>query len=210
MRSNVIVLLALLFPIATAAQVCIGNPAMGDNSAGNVGLGAVFFDGGKGYVGSGTFGSEFFWSGSLGYIDFDDTTLSLKTISGTAAYEVIAGTSSNISVCPNFGIGYGFGLEVLGIDVTSLTFSPGVAVGIEVEVSPTVSIAPFAQLSLVHVRLRADAGPTETDTSGALDLGVGAIFNERFSVAPVVLIPISSDGGDTSFGVSLSVAVGGG
>lgn len=206
------VLMTLLVPLAAQAQVCVGNPALGSNSRGNVGLGVSFFDGGKGYNAGGVFGGRVFGAANFSYVDFDDTDLSFKEISGSVAYEA-SPSGSELSICPALGAGYGFGLEVAGIDVTSVTITPAVSMGLGAVVSPTVTVAPFAQAGLVYTRVTADAGPfgdtTETDTSGALVLGVGFIFNSRLSLGPAVYIPVAADGGDTEFSLSLVVAVGG-
>ena len=217
MKSSGIALVVSMFPLSLAGQVCLGSPAMGENSAGNVGLGASFFDGGKRYSVNATFGGKLFGSGGFGYTDFDNTTLSFKVLGGILGYEIVSGGSSNISLCPSLGIGYGFGLEVGTPHVTpvtnspgtvpgTVTISPGVAVGVEVEISPSVVIAPFAQISLIHT-LWSEPVTLGDSADGGLDLGLGVIFSGRFSVGSAVFIPIK--GGYRRFGAGVSLAVGG-
>jgi hypothetical protein len=204
--------LALATASPVAAQVCLGGPALGVATSANVGGSVSFFDGGKTYGVSAAFGSEFFGSGGFSYTDLDDTELSLKTLSVGAGYQV-APESSEVSVCPTLGFAYSFGLEFAGIDITALSITPAVAIGVDAEISPTVSLMPFAQLGLVYNRVTADAGivgdATESETNGLLVLGAGLNFNERVAIGPAVYIPLASDGGDTVFGVGVSVAVGG-
>lgn len=215
MRRNfglLVVLTAFLsIPTTVSGQICHGGPALG-SATGNVGGGASFFDGGKQYSGGVTIGSDFFGSGSFSFTDFDDSTLSLKRLSGGVGYEV-RNPDSQVSFCPSFGLGYGFGLEISGIDITTLSVIPAVAAGLETAISPTVSIVPFAQAALIWQRVSADAGPlgddSESETNGALGLGVALMFNQVFSIGPAVNIPIGTDDGDTSFGIGLAVAFGG-
>ena len=198
-------------PAATYAQACAGGPSLGTVNSGNVGVGASFFDGGKEYTAGATFGRSVFGSAHFSYADFDNTDLSLKTVSGGVGFE--KATSSGVSVCPVVAVGYGFGFEILGIDVTTVSVSPGVALGVVAEVSPTVSVVPFGQVALVYSRTKADAGPlgeeADSQTHGVIALGVGFVFNDKVSLGPAVLIPVAADGGDTTFGVNLAVGVGG-
>jgi hypothetical protein len=193
-----------------AAQACLGRPALGSNSMGNVGGGASFFDGGKGFGAHAAYGGPLYGLAAFDYYDFDDTTLSVKTVSAGVGYQVSARDGS-ISVCPGVNGSYGFGLEVVGIDVTALAIAPGLAVGVTTEVSPTVRVAPFAQAAFVHTRVTGDAGPfgeySEDESSGLLRLGLGLIFNERFSVVPSVSIPLGLEDGDTMMNIAFSVAL---
>ena len=212
MRRILVVLLALsLGPVSASAQACVGRPALTGNSDGNVGLGAAFFDNGKGFGASGTFGGQLFGFASFDYYDIDDTTLSLKTVGVGAGYEILA-LERAVSICPGATITYGFGLEVLGVDFTALEIAPGFAAGLTADVSPTISVTPFAQAAFVYTRVMADAGPlgdeSEDETAGLVVLGASLGFNNRVSFGPTVAIPIAEDGGDTVIGVFLSVAVG--
>lgn len=216
MRNTLSLLTALLttllaVPTTVSGQICSGGPGLGSGT-GNVGGGAAFFDGGKQYSGGVTIGSEVFGSGSFSFTDFDDSSLSLKRLSGGIGYE-LRPPDSQVSFCPSFGLGYGFGLEILGVDITSLSVVPAVSVGLETAISPTVSIIPFAQVALIWQRVSADAGPlgdeSETETDGALGLGAALMFNQVFSIGPAVSIPIGTEDGDTSFGIGLAVAFGG-
>jgi hypothetical protein len=205
--------LSATLPSYVESQVCRGGPALAGVAAGNVGGTVSFFDGGKSFGASATFGSEFFGTAGFTYSDFDDTDLSLKSLGARAGYE-IAPSASRVRLCPTASIAYGFGLEVLGVDVTTLGLAPALSVGIEAVVSPTVTVIPAAELGLAYQRISVDAGPlgeeTESETDGFLVLALGVVFNQRFAVGPAVSIPIASDGGDTTFGIGLAVAVGSG
>lgn len=203
--------LTCLLPTGGAAQMCTGGPALGSVSVGNVGVGVSFFDGGKTYSGGATFGRALFASGSFYYTDYDNTELSFKQVSGTVGYEVTS-PGSSLSFCPMVGVSRGFGLEIAGIDVTTVSVSPALAVGLTADVSPTVKVTPFAEGALYYHRTTADAGPlgdaAETQTDGAAVLGVGFSFNDKLTLGPVVQIPIGADNGNTVFGIGLAIAVG--
>ncbi len=209
--SAVICAVAIAFtPAAVLGQICHGNPSLANTSA-LVGGSVGFFDGGNEYGGGVAFGSDLFGSVGFSYADFDDTELSLKTVSGSVGYEVAA-SESPVSFCPSLGMTYGFGLEIFGVDVTTLAVAPAVSLGVEAVVSETVSVVPFAQAGIVYRRVMADAGPlgddSESETDGALVLGTSLIFNSVFAVGPSVFIPLGADDGDTVVNVGFSVAVG--
>lgn len=204
-----------LFVLAAplSAQVCFGGPALGSRSSGNIGGGVGFFDGGKQYSAGITLGRSLFGSAGFSYADFDDTDLSLKVVSGGVGYELVSSGPTQVSVCPSFSVSHGFGLEIFGIDVTTTTFSPGVSIGTEAEVSSTVTVIPFARAGVLFQRATADAGPlgeeSDSETDGALVLGISLVFNDTFAVGPTVHIPVAAEGGDTRFGVGFAVAIGG-
>jgi opacity protein-like surface antigen len=204
-----------LLPAAMAAQVCRGFPALTGSSNGHVGVGVSFFENGKGYGGEVTFGGPLFVMGFFNYIDPDDTSLSLKVVGAGVGYEAAAG--SQISVCPGVTASYGFGLEVFGVDFTTIQVTPGVALGLTSNVSSTVSVTPFAEGALVYSRVEADAGPlgdaSGDNWSGLLNLGLGLGFNDRLTIRPAASIPLAIDedeqGGDTVFTVIVAIGIGG-
>jgi hypothetical protein len=191
------------------AQVCIGNASL-TNAAANLGGSVAFFDGGKQYGAGAVFGSELFFAGDFSFVDFDDTTLSLKSLGASVGYEFPS--ESEASICLGATGSYSFGLEILGVDITSFAVGPVLAVGVEAEVSPTVVVIPFAQLGWFYESITADGGPlgeeTETDDYGSLGLGLSLWFNEIFALGTTVRFPLGVEGGNTTFGVGLAVSVG--
>ena len=202
---------SLMFPYALTAQLCVGSPALAPTNVGNVGVGASFFDGGNGYSVGATFGGPLYGTGGFTFLDFDDTDLSLKGLGGEVGYAVSPAPS--VGFCPSVGVTYGFGLEILGIDFTTLTFAPAVAVGIEAEVSPTITVVPFGQGRVLFQRVNVDAGPlgeeSASETNGSLILGLTFIFNGVLGIGPAVRIPVATEGGDTTLGVFANIAFGG-
>jgi hypothetical protein len=202
--------LGLIAPSLLSAQVCVGNPSLATVSA-NLSASAGFFDGGKEWGAGVTAGSELFFSGSFSYADFDDTTLSLKGLGASVGYGFPS--ESEVAVCLGATGSYGFGLEIFGVDITTLRVGPAVSVGVEAEDSPTVSFLPFGQFAWFYERVTADGGTsgtvTETGDSGALAFGGTLLFNDTLGIGPLVVVPLGVEGGgDTVFGVYITVGVG--
>ena len=201
----------LVLPHVLAAQLCSGGPALAPTNVGNVGVGASFFEGGKGYHVSAVVGGPFFAGGGFSYSDFDDTDLSFKLVSGSVGYEI--SPASSVWFCPTAAVGYGFGLEIFGVDFTSLAFVPGLAFGVETEVSPTITVIPYGEGWVEFQRVTFDAGPlgeeSESETVGTVILGLTIMFNDVLGIGPSVGIPVATEDGDTAFVVSARVAIGG-
>jgi hypothetical protein len=208
--------LVLLVPAGAAAQICVGAPALTENSSGNVGFGASFFEGGRVVGADATYGGPAFVTGSFRYTDYENSELSLKTVGVGFGYDFDGG--EGVRVCPTLAARYGFGLRLLGSDYTVIDVMPGVGIGMLVNVSSSIDVAPFAQGAIVWSRSKTEiTGPIEdvdntaTDTSGLLSFGARAIFNGRLSLGPTLSVPIERGGGDgdVAFGFTLSVGVGG-
>lgn len=204
--------MALGCPIMLSAQVCTGQPALGGYSQSNVGGGVSFADAVTRYSAGFTAGSEAFFSGSFTYSDVDGLDASGKILGAGVGYQ-IRSRGSPLVVCPTFGVSYGFGLELLGIDITAWTFSPSLSLGYQAVVSPTVDIVPFGLLGFRYIRLHSDDAPpgqeTHSEEDGALAFGLTLLLNKVLGVTPSVAIPLGSEDGSTGFGVGVSIALGG-
>jgi hypothetical protein len=152
-----------------------------------------------------------FVAAEFGIIDFDDAATSQKAITGTVGYEIP--TESAAHICIGGTSTYAFGLEFPGADITTFQVNPVVAVGLEAELSPAVSVVPFGTLAWFYRRNSIDAGVgsvTEPDNLGAVRLGASFVFNERFAITPHVELPVGVDGGgDTIFSARVVVGLGG-
>lgn len=202
--------LALLLPSQPlVAQVCAGNPALNGVRTANVGLGASVYDGGKAYTAGATFGSEWFFGGSYGYTAANDTDVSSNEVAAQAGWQ--AETDAGLALCPRAELAYNFGMEFGSTDITSWSIAPGVSAGYESALSETVSIIPTGSVFLLYENATIDDGVTsrnESETYGMVAGGLSFIFNDAFSVAPSVSVPVGLDGGVTSFGIGAMVGVG--
>jgi hypothetical protein len=217
-RFFLVMSLLALVPAGAAAQICVGQPALDDNSSGSVGFGASFNEGGRVVGADATYGGPAFVTASFRHTDYANTELSLKTVGAAFGYDLDGG--EGVRICPMASVQYGFGLQLLEGDYTVFHVMPGLGIGMLTNVSSSIDIAPFAQASVVWSRATNEVLPlmaddpieeTTTDTSGLLSFGARAIFNSRLSLGPTLIVPIERAGGDgdVSFGFSLSVGVGG-
>jgi hypothetical protein len=155
--------------------------------------------------------------------DFDDIDESATTIQGTLGYQVPIGTPTRrrapvAEFCPIATIGYRLGPDqrIGGVDYENRTLlaTAGFSIGAPVGLSTAVNLVPFGGLRLIYDRLKtsradSDAEVTSTDSYGALDLGAGLTFNDRFTARPAVTIPIGLEGADSRFSLLFALHFGG-
>jgi hypothetical protein len=103
---------------------------------------------------------------------------------GTVGFE--SGTSGNTKLVPTFG----FSINILRTSAESPTF-----------------------LAVNGVRMRGAGGAgaidlSNTETFGAIQLGIGLLFNERMSLTPSLIIPFGSDSAEVLFSAVLTMKFG--
>lgn len=194
-----------------ASQVCLGRPALGE--VGSFNLGAqldlaptVNAYGADAYGGSKVFGGVSV--ATLTYDQIDDNSLVLgATVGGALPIE------GALSVCPYLSASRNSGLEVLGIEATTITLAPGLAAGTTVALSPGLDLVPAAKIAAVYGRTTLSAegfeSESESDVYGMLTLGSALSFGGTINVGPYLAIPFGLEESDTVFSISASFAVGG-
>jgi hypothetical protein len=216
-RFFLVTALLALVPAGVGAQICIGQPALNENSSGSVGFGAAFSADGRVVGADATYGGPAFVTGSFRYTDYERSELSLKTVGAGFGYDIDGG--EGVRICPTVSGHYSFGLQLLEGDYTAFQVVPGLGIGLLTNVNSTIDVAPFAQAALVYVRSKTkntvdgeEVSRSGSDTSALLAFGARAIINGRLSLGPTLTVPIEQSGGDgdVAFGFSLSVGVGGG
>lgn len=204
------ILTLLLAASPLSAQICAGAPSLQQSRSANLDAGASFYDGGTTYAGGVTFGSSWIGSVAFAYADIDGTGISPKELAGSVAYELT--TENGVAICPGVGVGYTW-FEVQAVDFTVWTVGPSVSVGYEAPVSETVSVIPTGSARFVYADGEADAGVGgefgASDSYGIVSGGLGLLFNGVFAITPRVGVPVGLDDGDTTFGVTASVGLGG-
>ncbi|MGZ8492587.1 MAG: hypothetical protein ACXWZS_10345 [Gemmatirosa sp.] len=155
--------------------------------------------------------------------DFDGIDESATTVQGTLGYQVPIGTPTRrrapvAEFCPIATLGDRLGPDqrISGVDFEDRTLlaTAGFSVGAPVGLSSTVNLVPFGGLRLIYDRLKSsrddsDVERTVTDSYGALDLGAGLTFNDRFTARPAVTIPIGLEGVDSRFSLLFALHFGG-
>jgi hypothetical protein len=203
-------ILAFLYPSLVAAQTCVGSPSFAVTT-GSVGVAANFFEDGSGVGLSGTVGRRLFGTASFTRSDLDDSDVSLKTFAGGGGVE-LAPKGSTLRICPGATVQYDTGIEMAGVDFTTLTWAPFVSFGVEAPVASAVDVVPSASVAVLFQRLKADGGPlgeaTGSETHGTITLGLSFIVNDVLSVGPSVSIPFADENTDyTFYGISASIGI---
>ncbi|MCI0436036.1 MAG: hypothetical protein L0271_20705 [Gemmatimonadetes bacterium] len=117
-------------------------------------------------------------------------------------------------LCPIAGGTFGAGPDddEAGLKLTSRSASAGLALGVPIG-SGSVQVVPNVAVKYEYLSVEVeevDFDPvTETFKSGLVDLGLGFLFRDRFSVQPIVHIPFGGEEEDeASFGVFASFSFG--
>ncbi|MSR22522.1 MAG: hypothetical protein EXR92_03095 [Gemmatimonadetes bacterium] len=94
---------------------------------------------------------------------------------------------------------------------TSRSAAAGGAIGLPLDVG-FVELIPRAAVTYDYLSQKVDAegfdSATETFNSGVVDVGLGFVFRDRFSVQPVVHMPFAGEDDKVSFGVFASASFG--
>jgi hypothetical protein len=143
--------------------------------------------------------------GTTSYDGLDGSSFDLGVSGG---YQMTAGRTKKIHVCPVMNFGLGMGPKDIGgsgVDMSTTAGGMGVALGTSLPGGPRMQIVPTGGLGLAYLKVKTDNGTNSqsaSETYGLLNLGVGMIFNSQISVRPGISVPLGLDGGETRFGIS--------
>ena len=215
MRNLKLMVLPLLALAAGAssvrAQACLGLPSFTTGSV-HLNLAAESPDSAKAYaigIGAGRPNSLFANIGGsqVSFDGFDG-----KATSGFLEF----GYQKQVSkaqICPIAGasIGKGPDDELAGIKVTSSSATAGLALGLALG-SNALRVIPNAAVRYEYLSQTSEetglGSQTDKYNSGIVDVGFALVFADRFSVQPLMHIPISGDDTKTSFGVFAAFSFG--
>ncbi len=210
MTRKFLIVTALVAGVAAtaAAQICAGTAPF---TAGKmrVGASAEFPEGFK------TYGGDFAWGlqsgayvgASLHRLTIDDTDLNALRFGGNAGYEMRFESMPKLRLCPVASFGYMNGPDAGTANTTIMDYSLGAAVGTVLPASDNVAIVPSATLAWTGERAEIEQGGGSISGSESwmqARLSAGIVFNRAITIAPVVTIPFSDEGGDTRFGFAAS------
>jgi hypothetical protein len=199
-------------PAVASAQTCAGAPAITSASPVNMGANAGFNSDVTTFGATLSAGTDKAF-GAVGVsraaydiegLDGADSTI-LSVVGGL---QFAPASNAKIAFCPVVAFQKDFGPNDLGgsgIDVSSSAFGGGGSLGLIAYDSGTMKIIPTAGVRVYRATTKLEfdgASASESDTVGLLNLGVGFLLNERFSVIPTVQIPFGVDDGKASFGVA--------
>lgn len=218
-------LLVVASPALLHAQACLG-AASYKVAPLQLGAGASFTDGSKGAGVMFGLGARqgLFMNAGVSMSSYDGLDGNGKTVSGTLGYDVAvnpspssgSASSTSVSVCPMAAISYtmfpSFSDGVSDYDIHELDAGGGVALGVTVPASPTVSVIPYGSFSYYHARATVSAtgfgSASTSDSYGVAGLGLGLLLNQRVTLRPSVDIPVGLDGAKPVFNFGVGFQVG--
>jgi hypothetical protein len=210
MTRKFLIVTALVAGVAATAeaQICAGTAPF---SAGKmrVGVGAEFPQGEKNYGGGLTYGhsSGAYLGGVVTRADDNSSTQSAMDYSANLGYEMSFDAAPKLRFCPtgHFGMQKGPNAGTTEISVTH--YGAGGAVGGVLSSSDNLAIVPSLGVNWVHTSQKTTTGNTSNTVSDSYmqaTLSAGFIINRDVTFAPMVRIPLNTDGAESHFGFSLA------
>ena len=219
------VLLSVAVPSLLHAQACLGAPSYRVAPL-QLGAGASFTDGSKGagvQVGLGA-PQGLFANLGVNLTSYDGLDGTGTSVGGSLGYDVAVtptpargpAPSTSVSLCPIASVAYtklpSFSDGTNDYDAHELDAGGGVALGVSVTASPTVSVIPFGSFAYYYGRASVSSvglgSESVSDTFGAATLGIGLLLNQRITIRPSVLIPVGIEGSNPSFNFAVGFQVG--
>lgn len=208
-------LLSLALPLVlgskAAAQTCAGMPSFASGPM-QVSAGGSFADGASSFAGSFGYGQPkgLYGKASIGSTSYDAFDGSSFDFGVAGGYQIPLQMSRTAELCPVASLSLGSGPNDIlgtGVDMSSRTFAFGAAMGAMLGTNPQMRIVPNASFQFANTRVELD-DVSGSESYALLTLGTGFVFNSRYSLNPVISIPMGLDGADASFGLSGAINFG--
>lgn len=208
-------LLSLALPLVlgskAAAQTCAGMPSFASGPM-QVSAGGSFADGASSFAGSFGYGQPkgLYGKASIGSTSYDAFDGSSFDFGVAGGYQIPLQMSRTAELCPVASLSLGSGPNDIlgtGVDMSSRTFAFGAAMGAMLGTNPQMRIVPNASFQFANTRVELD-DVSGSESYALLTLGTGFVFNSRYSLNPVISIPMGFDGADASFGLSGAINFG--
>ena len=203
-KSLVGIAAVVLFAAEASAQMCNGTAAFSVGKM-RAGVGSSFpsnatsFDGEFAYgAASGMYGGV-----TVSMLDAEGAPESATVFGVNGGKALTVGAKKNVEVCPQILASFG---SYPG-DVSTMDIGGGVTFGTTLDASKSFGLQPFGGAYLVRNSIEA-AGFEGSDTNLSLALGAGFIFSKKWTVRPVMNIPVTADGAETTFGIMGSLNFG--
>jgi hypothetical protein len=199
----------LVYVSAAHAQACLGLPSFASGSV-HLNLAAEFPDSAKAYaIGIGA-GRERSLFANLGGSQVTLEGFDNKATSGFLEFGFQIPVA-RAQLCPIAGGSFGVGPDEAGLKVTSNGASGGIALGLPLGTSK-LRVIPNAALRYEYFSQKVEesgiGSSKETFNNGIVDVGLGFVFADRFSIQPLAHFTVSGDESDPSFGVFASFSFG--
>lgn len=210
----------LLTGSAAWAQVCSGAVPISNTSRYNAGGALLFAKDTMGFSGIVQGGTSIFFGGlQIGRITVDDDEFedqSFTLIEGRVGAQFTYEMERPLHVCPVFIVNRLWASDIAGFDdvnVSSNTFRFGADAGLLVYETGTTQFVPTVGLHFGRISASAESEGEElfdqSETGGLFNLGVGVLFNQQFSITPLVSFPFGfGDQARKSFSITALYAFG--
>lgn len=200
------------------AQLCTGSASFARapwqlSAAAAFNKHAKSLGGGLGLGGSGLFVQ--FTAGRTTYDLFDASSFDLGVGGG---YQFALDRKGVLHLCPLASVTHGSGPNDVAVGSQLLNLSQnvvavGLGIGAVAARSSATKIIPSASFAMVSTKAKASdrssgQSITSSETLGLLELGVGFLFGEVFSLRPNVAFAFGIDQSSTTYGASMSVNFG--
>ena len=203
---------------AAWAQVCSGAVPISNTSRFNAGGAMLFAENTMGFSGIAQGGNSNFFGGvQIGRVTVDapGDDVSSTLIGGRVGAQFTYEMERPLHICPIFTLTRQSASDVGDIDdldLSSTSLGFGADVGFLVHEVGTTQIVPTAGLYFARISARSEFDGEElfdeSDTGGLFNVGAGFIFNQRFSVTPLVSFPFGFGETDPSFSITALYAFG--
>jgi hypothetical protein len=192
------------------AQVCSGAVPISSASPFSAGGSVMFADNTTGLSGIVQGGNNNVFGGlQIGRVTVDvpGDDQSSTLLGGRAGAQFTYEMDRPIHVCPVFTLSRAWASDVDDFDVSTTTFAFGADVGVLVAESGNMQVIPTAGLYFGRAGLKVDFDGEEivdeSETGGLFNVGVGLLFNQRFSVTPLISVPFGfGDETDPTFSIT--------
>lgn len=200
-----------------AAQMCSGAAPISNSRPFQAGGSVLFAENATGFSGIAQGGNSLVFGGvQFGRINIDADDLGGDDIwsnvfGARAGAQFTYEMNMPLHICPVFTFSHQWASDVGDVDdldVSTTSFAFGGEAGLLVAESGSMQLVPTVGLFFGRVSARSEFEGTElfdeAETGGLFNVGLGLIFNQRFSVTPLVSFPFGfgEDDPDPSFSIT--------
>lgn len=211
--SGIVGLSALILSAnALSAQMCNGTAPF---SVGPMRAGAGLEWGNRYSAIDGEFayGAQGGWYGgvTMALIDQENTTKGATRVGLNGGLPMLVGTTKKVEMCPQLVLSRLAGSSSSTVDYSTNSFGAGASFGTKLDASKSFDLYPFGLALLHHDAFeQTNSGLTteSSDTNLDITIGAGFVFNRKWTVRPMIFIPITDGNTRSSFTVMGSINFG--
>jgi hypothetical protein len=211
--SGLVGLSALVLSASTlSAQMCNGTAPFSVGPM-RAGAGLEFGNRYTGIDGEFAYGDKSGWYGgaTLALIDYENTTEGATRIGLNGGKTMVVGTAKKVEMCPQVVLSRLSGSSSATVDYSTNTIGGGASFGTRLDASKSFELYPFG-LALLHrdafEQTNSGLITESSDTNLDITLGAGFVFKRKWTVRPMIFIPITDNNSRSAFTVMGSINFG--